>query len=136
MKTIFTYFWIILLVILSIAASAQSSEMLSTLTGKEHLKYTMTPELSVWERIAGFDEPKEEESRISASYNASKKQLVVDGTAKSGEVEVWDINGNTVYEKASAEPKTVFKANTLQRGTYFINYSNGTISEGVKLSIR
>lgn len=136
MKTIFTYFWVILLVILSIAASAQSSEMLSTLTGKEHLKHAMTPNLSVWERVAGFDESGEAENQISASYNSVKKLLTVDGTTKKGEVEVWDINGNTIYEKVSAEPKTVFKANALTRGTYFINYSNGIISEGVQLNIR
>ena len=138
MKTIFTYFWVILLIILSITASAQSSEMLSAgpLTGKEQLKYEMTPELSVWEHVAGFDEPTAEEKQINASYNAIKKQLVVEGTTKSGDVEVWDINGYTVYEKTSAEPKTVFKVNALPRGTYFINYSNGIVSEGVKLSVR
>ena len=138
MKTIFTYFWVILLIILSITASAQSSEMLSvgSLTGKEQLKYEMTPELSVWERVAGFEEPTAAETQINAFYNAIKKQLVVEGTTKSGDVEVWDINGYTVYEKISAEPKTVFKVNTLPRGTYFINFSNGTTSEGVKLSVR
>ena len=138
MKTIFTYFWVILLIILSITASAQSSEMLSvgSLTGKEQLKYEMTPELSVWERVAGFEEPTAEETQINASYNAIKKQLVIGGTAKSGDVEVWDVNGTTVYEKTSAEPKTIFKVGSLPRGTYFINYSNGSISEGVKLSVR
>lgn len=138
MKTIFTYFWVILLIILSITASAQSSEMLSlgTLTGKEHLKYEMMPELSVWEQIAGFDKPTAAQAQINVSYNTIKKQIIVDGTTKSGEVEVWDVNGNTVCEKISAEPKTVFKVNALPSGAYFINYSNGTTSEGVKLIIK
>jgi hypothetical protein len=139
MKTIFTYFWVILLVVLSIAASAQNGEMAmnNTLTGKEHLPYNMVPDICAWENIAGIEEDSTRAAfDVSVLYNKKNEHITIDGTDRGGDVEVWDVNGNTVFTKASGKPKTEFKVTHLRKGSYFINYSNGKNSEGVKLTIK
>lgn len=138
MRTISTYFAIWLLTILSSIANAQTGEMVSmnTLTGKEHLPYCMVPELCVWERIAGLGETTSENSiALSATYNTNERQITVNGTKNGGDVEVWDVNGNTVAEKRSSANTTIIKTKFLPKGIYYVNYSNGNRSAGTKLAI-
>jgi hypothetical protein len=138
MRTISTYFVASLFIILSYAANAQTGEMASnnTLTGKEHLTYCMIPEICVWEKIAGFEETTITETiAFSASYNSSEHQIIVKGTKTGGDVEVWDVNGNTVATKKSEANVTEIKAKVLPRGSYYISYSNGDHAEGTKLTI-
>jgi hypothetical protein len=138
MKTIITYFWVIVLIVLSIAANAQNSDInfQNTLTGKESLAYEPVPSLEIWQKIAAAEENEPVQKGIKASYNAIEHKLIISGTTTNGDVEVWDVKGNTVFEKSSADPNTVFNANSLPAGSYYINYSNGNFSQGVKLIIR
>jgi hypothetical protein len=132
-----TFFAVLFFVNLN-TANAQVGEMASnnTLTGKEHLPYTMIPEFHVWKEIAGLSETSEKTIDINAAYNKTNKQITVDGTDNGGDVEVWDVNGNTIFDKASDKPNTIFKAGNLRKGAYYIHYNNGSKSEGIKLSIR
>jgi hypothetical protein len=137
MKTIITYFWVIVLIVLTIAANAQNSDInfQNTLTGKESLAYEPTPNLEIWEKVAGFNEEMPTPEGIKANYNPIEHKLIISGTTTNGDVEVWDVKGNTIFEKSSADPKTIFNVKRLPKGDYFIHYSNGDTSQGVKLVV-
>lgn len=62
--------------------------------------------------------------------------MVVKGTKVNGDVEVWDVNGNTIAAKRSTNKVTTLKVKALPRGTYYISYSNGNYAEGTKLVIK
>ncbi len=120
-----------------ITANAQNNESFaSTDFGKTTLVYNTSPELTVWENVAGLGGDITEIKSLEAVYNLNEHQLVVKGTKVNGDVEVWDVNGKTVAEKRSTNKKTILKIKTLSRGTYYISYSNGKYAEGTKLVIK
>ncbi|HWY10014.1 MAG TPA: T9SS type A sorting domain-containing protein [Bacteroidia bacterium] len=137
MKKLFTYFSAAFLMFLSIAVNGQNDESNNKgfTTDKITLVYNTSPEPKLCDNGSCPYTPPVETKKLEALYDASANQLIVKGTAKNGEVEVWDITGNTIAEKISGEEKTVFNLNNLPRGVYYINYSNEKISEGAKLVV-
>lgn len=117
--------------------NAQNSESFtSVILDKTTLPYNNSHELTLWENVAGQGGDITEIKSLEAVYNLSEHQLVVKGTKVNGDVEVWDVNGNTVAEKRSGDKKTILKIKALPHGTYYINYSNGNYAEGTKLVIK
>ena len=122
---------------LSVAVKAQSDESNNRLAIENaRLAYHETPEPKLCgEESCPYTSPGEVK-KLEALYISKTKQLIVSGTNKNGDVEVWDVNGNVIVEKNSGEDKTIFNLKKLSRGVYYINYSNNKISEGAKLVVR
>lgn len=137
MKKICTYFSGTCLTLLSITANAQNSESLTNVNlDKTILAYNTSPDMILWENIAGQNGDINEVKSLNVVYNLEERQIVVNGTKIKGDVEVWDVNGNTITEKRSGNSKTILKVKAMLSGTYYINYSNGDYAEGLKLVIR
>lgn len=137
MKKISTYFPAACLAFLSIATNAQNRESLTNENfDRTTLAYNTSPELTLWENIAGQSGDINEAKSLNAVYNLTEQQIVVSGTKINGDVEVWDLNGNTIAEKRSGNKKTILKVKVMPSGTYYINYNNGEYSEGLKLVIK
>jgi hypothetical protein len=137
MKKARTYFSATCLAFLSVAVNAQNSESFSNVNlDKTTLAYNTSPELILWENVAGQGGDLNEVKNLNAVYNLAGQQIVVNGTKINGDVEVWDVNGNTIAEKRSSQNKTILKVKAMPPGTYYISYSNGNYAEGLKLVIR
>jgi hypothetical protein len=137
MKKVWTYFPVTCLMFLSIIANAQNSESFMNVNlDKTTLTYNTSPDLILWENIAGQSGDINKTKSLDAVYNLTERQIIINGTKANGDVEVWDVNGNTIAEKKSGNEKTVLKTKAMPHGTYYISYSNGNYSEGLKLSIR
>jgi hypothetical protein len=139
MKTISTFFVVSLLTIFSKTTNAQNSEIASnnTLTGKENLSYSMIPEIRVWEKIAGLNEDASlEKENLNAKYDVNNQEITINGTDNGGNIEIWDVQGNTVFYKATANPSTIFTSGNLPSGSYYVNYSKDQFCESVKLNVR
>ena len=137
MKKIFIKFPAFLLMSLGMAVNAQNSESYATVNSdKTILAYNHSPELVLWENIAGQGGDITELQSLRVSYNLTEHQFIVKGTKAHGDVEVWDVNGNTVAEKTSGDNKTIIKVKALPHGSYYINYSNGNYAESTKVVIK
>lgn len=137
MKKIRTYFPVTCLALLSITSNAQNSEsLINENLDRTTLAYNTSPELTLWENIAGQSGDINEAKSLNAVYNLTEQQIVVSGTKINGDVEVWDLNGNTIAEKRSGNKKTILKVKAIPQGTYYINYSNGDYAEGLTLVIK
>lgn len=138
MKKLFTWFSATFLMFLSVAVKGQNDESNNNGLNAEKMKlaYNESPEPRLCDKEScPYNTTPAEIKKLEALYYASANQLIVNGTAKNGEVEVWDVTGNTVAEKNSDDEKTVFNINKLWHGVYYINYSNDKISEGYKLVV-
>lgn len=123
---------------LSIAVNGQNNnDNFNGLTGdKITLAYHGAPEPKLCDKESCPYTAPIETKKLEAIYDATTKELIVKGTARNGEMEVWDVTGSAIAEKSSGEEKTVLNMHNLKRGIYYINYSNDKISEGFKLVVR
>ena len=137
MKKLFTYFSAAFLMFLSIAVNGQNKE--DNITGLNNdntrLAYNESARTNLCDKESCPYTAPIETKKLEAFYDATTKELIVKGTAKNGEVEVWDVTGNTIAEKTSGEEKTIINIKKLPHGIYYVNYSNDKISEGLKLVV-
>ncbi len=138
MKKIVYNLPLIALMVFCLKGRAQSYEVNNSglMVDKTTLAYNTSPEPQILETCSGQCTSVSMPIAVKVLYVHVNKQLIVDGTNENGEVEVWDVNANTIVKQISTEGKTVIKTKRLQKGTYFVNYSNGTRSEGTKLVVQ
>lgn len=138
MKKLFMYFTVVFLMFLRIAANAQNSEMYTSgiIIDKTTLPYPASSEHEVTETCNGSCTRPKEAIGLQALYISTKKQVIVNGTDINGDVEIWDVNGNTIATQPSEPFKTILTVESLKSGCYYVNYCNGKVSQGLKLVVR
>lgn len=131
MKKLFINLPAICFLFASVATQGQNDMWLAD--DKTTLSYQNGPGPVLWEVNVGTE--KEDVTKLEASYNKAEALLTITGTQSNGDVEVWDVQGNTVAEKRTAQNKTLLKK-LLKSGTYYISYSNGDYAEGLKVVVK
>lgn len=137
MKKLFINFPALCFLISGFAVKAQTIQNNNWLTAdKTTLSYNYSPDPVLWEINVGAESTGEKEViKLEALYNKSEHLLTITGTQINGDIEVWDVQGNTIAEKATSQNQTILKK-LLNNGTYYISYSNGDYAEGVKLEVK